>query len=215
MGSPLTPVLSNIYMEYFEKYLLPSIVNFDIILFRYVDDVFAFIPNNVNLDVFLNSLNNLSPSIKFTALREANNCLPFLDVQVMRGNNNRLCFKLYRKPTHSNLYIPAFSSHSTNIKEGAILNNIFQRVYKVCDLQYMDEGIDFINTTFINLGYSKKFVQRTHFKARQSYYKSVFKEKIKYENTLVIPPECEKGNISRFVPEDVKRGLDYQFRPWM
>ena len=90
----------------------------------------------------------------------------------------------------------AFSDHSNNIKEGAV-NNIFQRAYKVCDTQYLDEEIDFTNTTFINLGYSKKFVQRAHFKARQSYYKSVFKEKIKYENTLVIPPEREKGNISR------------------
>ena len=203
MGSPLSPVLSNIYMEYFEKHLLPSIVDFEIIWFRYVDDVFAIIPNNVNIDAFLNSLNNLSHSIKFTTEKEANNCLPFLDVQVMRGNNNRPCFKVYRKPTHSNLYIHAFSGHSNNIKEGAI-NNIFQRAYKVCDPQYLDEEINFINTTFINLGYGKNFVERAHFKARQSYYKSVFKEKIKYENTLVIPPECEKVNISQFVPKNVR-----------
>ena len=38
----------------------------------------------------------------------------------------------------------------------------------------------------------------------QSAYKSVFKEKIEYKNTLVIPPECEKGNISRFVPKNVR-----------
>ena len=31
-------------------------------------------------------------------------------------------------------------------------------------------------------------------KARQSHFNSVFKEKIKYKNTLVIPPEGEKGN---------------------
>ena len=178
-------------------------LDFEIIWFRYVDDVFAIIPNNVNIDAFLNSLNNLSHSIKFTTEKEANNCLPFLDVQVMRGNNNRPCFKVYRKPTHSNLYIHAFSGHSNNIKEGAI-NNIFQRAYKVRDPQYLDEEINFINTTFINLGYGKNFVERAHFKARQSYYKSVFKEKIKYENTLVIPPECEKGNISRFVPKKKK-----------
>ena len=104
----------------------------------------------------------------------------------MRGNNNRPCFKVYRKPTHSNLYIHAFSGHSNNIKEGAI-NNIFQRANKICDPQYLDEEIDFFNITFINLGYSKNFVQKAHFKARQSYYKSAFKEKIKYENTLVIP----------------------------
>ena len=71
MGSPLSPLLSNIYMEYFEKHLLPSIVDFEINWFRYVDDVFAIIPNNVNIDVFRNSLNNLSHSIKFTTEKEA------------------------------------------------------------------------------------------------------------------------------------------------
>ena len=85
-----------------------------IIWFRYVDDVFAIIPNNVNINAFLNSL-NLSHSIKFITEKGANNCLPFLDVQVMQGNNNRPCFKVYRKPTHSNLYINAFSGHSNII----------------------------------------------------------------------------------------------------
>ena len=65
------------FMEYIGNHLLPSIVDFEIICFRYVDDVFAIIPNNVNLDAFLNSLNNLSPSIKFATKKEANNCLPF------------------------------------------------------------------------------------------------------------------------------------------
>ena len=54
------------------------------------------------------------------------------------------------------------------------------------------------------MGYGKNVVERAHFKARQSYYKSVFKEKLKYENTLVIPAECEKGNTSRFVPKNVR-----------
>ena len=31
MGGPLSPVLCNIYMEYFEKHLLSSIVDFEII----------------------------------------------------------------------------------------------------------------------------------------------------------------------------------------
>ena len=155
MGSPLSPLLSNIYMEYFEKHLLSSIVDLEIIWFRYVDDVFVIILNNLSLDAFLNSLNNLSPSIKFTTEREANNCLPFLDVQVMRGNNNRPCFKVYRKPTHSNLYIHDFSGHSNNIKEGTV-NNIIQRAYKVCDPQYMDEEIDFINTNLSTWNTVKK-----------------------------------------------------------
>ena len=53
-------------MEFFERYLLPFIVNFELVWLRYVDDVFAVLPDNIDLDNFLTSLNRLSPSIKFT-----------------------------------------------------------------------------------------------------------------------------------------------------
>ena len=72
------------------------------------------------VDNFLASLNRLSLSFKFTIEKESNNSIPFLDVEVIRGENNRLQFKIYRKPTHSNLYIHAFSGHSDKIKEAAI-----------------------------------------------------------------------------------------------
>lgn len=65
MGSCLSPVLSNIFMEYFEQYLLPSVVDFNITWYRYVDDVFAFVPKHVDLDDFLGRLNSLVPTIKF------------------------------------------------------------------------------------------------------------------------------------------------------
>ena len=50
-------------MEFFERYLLPFIVNFELVWLRYVDDVFAVLSDNIDLDNFLTSLNRLSPSI--------------------------------------------------------------------------------------------------------------------------------------------------------
>ena len=66
MGCCISPVLSNICMEFFERYLLPSIVNFEVVWLRYVDDVFAVLHDDIDLDNFLASFNRLSPSIKFT-----------------------------------------------------------------------------------------------------------------------------------------------------
>ena len=203
MGSCISPVLSNIYMEFFERYLLPSIVNFELVWLRYVDDVFAVLPDNIDLDNFLASLNRLSPSIKFTIEKESNNSIPFLDVEVIRGENNRPQFKIYRKPTHSNLYIHAFSGHSDKIKEAAI-NNIFQRAYKLCDPQFLDHEIKFIYKIFKNLGYEKYFIDKSYYKARLAYYKARNTEKRNYEKTLVLPPECEKENISKLVPSNVR-----------
>ena len=176
-------------MEFFVRYLLPSIVNFELVWLRYVDDVFAVLPDDIDLDNFLASLNRLSPSIKFTIEKESNNSIPFSDVEVIRGENNRPQFKIYRKPTHSNLYIHAFSGHSDKIKEAAI-NNIFQRAYKLCDPQFLDHEIKFIYKIFKNLGYEKYYIDKFYYKARLAYYKARNTEKRNYEKTLVLPPEC-------------------------
>ena len=134
-------------MEFFERYLLPSIVIFGFVWLGYVDDVFAVLPDNIDSENFLASLKRLSPSIKFTIEKESNNSISFLDVKVIRGENNRPQFKIYRKPTHSDLYIHAFSGQSDKIKE-ATINNIFQRAYRLCDPQLLDHEIEFIYNFF-------------------------------------------------------------------
>ena len=115
-------------MEYFENFLLPSIVDFNIVWYRYVDDVFAVLPGDIDIGRFLSQLNNLSPTINFKVENEFNNALNFLDVTIHRDSNNSPRFSIYRKPTHSNLYIHSFSNHANNVKLGAI-TSIFLRAY--------------------------------------------------------------------------------------
>ena len=62
--------------------------NFELVWLRYVDDVVAVLSDNINLDNFHVSLDRLSP-IKFTIEKESNNSTPLLDVQLIRGENNR------------------------------------------------------------------------------------------------------------------------------
>ena len=52
MGSCLPPILNNLYIEYFETDLLPSEVDFELVWYRYKDDVFAVITNAVDVDIF-------------------------------------------------------------------------------------------------------------------------------------------------------------------
>ena len=69
MGSPLSPILANLYMEYFESSLIPTIPDNlrPKVWLRYVDDVFVIYPHNEDaLQEFLNRLNSLAPTIKFT-----------------------------------------------------------------------------------------------------------------------------------------------------
>ena len=82
MGSPCSPVVANIYMEYFERRALdPELpVSFTINTWlRYVDDVLTIVKKGTH-DSLLNYLNSIDPNIKFT-IEPPNEqgAIPFLD----------------------------------------------------------------------------------------------------------------------------------------
>ena len=80
MGSPGSPVVANIYMEYFEDLALrPELLILVKEWKRYVDDVFSIIPKGKR-DIMLNYLNSIDPHIKFTGEQpNAMGAIPFLD----------------------------------------------------------------------------------------------------------------------------------------
>ena len=66
MGSPCSPVVANIYMEYFENLALGPELPVPVKDWkRYVDDVFSIIPKG-NRNKMLQYLNSIDPHIKFT-----------------------------------------------------------------------------------------------------------------------------------------------------
>ena len=65
MGSPLSPIVANLYMEAFEERALKSAVQRPRVWLRYVDDTFVIWPHGEDeLDTFHNHLNNQHPSIQ-------------------------------------------------------------------------------------------------------------------------------------------------------
>lgn len=100
MGSPLGPVLANIFVGFYEQKLFHN-TSKPVVYFRYVDDTFAIFHNEADADSFLNALNHLHPSLKFTFEKENNKSLPFLDVYVERTYTGKFETSVYRKPTFS------------------------------------------------------------------------------------------------------------------
>ena len=144
MGSPISPILANLFMEFFEKDLLSESNNGIVKWWRYVDDVFCLISGSTNVNELNAMLSSRHTSIKFKYEREENNRLPFLDCLVIKDTNcGYFKFDIYRKPTHCNNYIHSFSNHTTNVKIGTMVN-IFLRSFKICDPEFLDKEIRYI-----------------------------------------------------------------------
>ena len=119
MGSPLSPVLANIYMEYFEEMALGSIPLNPSMWLRYIDDTFILWPHQEDVQILMNHVNSIRPSIQFTMEKEQDNKLSFLDV-LITPTEHGFCTSVYRKPTFTGHYLNFHSHHPYNVKKGIV-----------------------------------------------------------------------------------------------
>ena len=119
MGSPLSPIVANIFMEDFENKAIASFDGEIDFWQRYVDDVISEHDEH-DSERLLSHLNSQHEKIKFTREPEKDGKLPALDVLLLRNNDGTLDTKVYRKPTHTNQYMNFNSSQPLQHKLGVI-----------------------------------------------------------------------------------------------
>ena len=106
MGSPLAPVLANIFMGFHEsKWLNEYNLNKPKFYLRYVDDILVVFDNEQDSLIFLIFLNNKHPNIKFTIEKQINHSIAFLDVFISGINNQNLTLQTYHKLTYTGLLL--------------------------------------------------------------------------------------------------------------
>ena len=152
MGSPISPPLAQMYMEYFEKELYEKLIPENIKPTewkRYVDDCFTVYEHSeILFQEFFAKLNALDPHIKFTYEQakpgvdvglssEVLEVLPFLDLKVVRYHDrdtNTISNKLliHRKDCHSGSYTHFLSNQPTSLKR-AVIRNMFLMAFRYCD----------------------------------------------------------------------------------
>ena len=105
MGSPLSPIVANMFMEKCEVEALATAPCPPSLWKRYVDDTFV-IQEEQYKNEFFQHINSLDDNIKFTAENtKADGSMPFLDTLVTPKSDGSLETKVYSKPTHTNQYL--------------------------------------------------------------------------------------------------------------
>ncbi|XP_058045388.1 P2Y purinoceptor 1 isoform X3 [Ahaetulla prasina] len=159
MGSPLSPVIANLYMEHFETQALEKSDHKPKLWLRYVDDTFIIWPHGKEkLDNFLTHLNSLHPKIQFTMETEVNNQLPFLDVLVYRKPNGSLGHTIYQKKTHTNRYLHALSHHHP-AQINSVVKTLISRTKRLADEQHLKTKLYTLTNVLTSNGF-KKLIQK-------------------------------------------------------
>ena len=157
MGSPLGPVLANIFMGYCES-LIPDNQWPDLYR-RFVDDTFSLFCNGrEDGQSFLTLLNGLHPALQFTMEMENNGKLPFMDVKVFRGTQ-RFTTTVYRKPTFTGVYT-RWDSFSPTDQKIALIRSLTLRAKRICSAEHLDDEILVLQSIFAKNGYPAPIVER-------------------------------------------------------
>jgi len=122
MGSPLSPIIANLFMEWLEQRTLATApVNCRPRLWkRFVDDTLEVIKRGsvTQLTEHLNSVDSTG-SIRFTHEEEAERH-SVLDTLLIRKEDGNIKLLVYRKKTHTDQYLNFMSHHPSHQKLGVI-----------------------------------------------------------------------------------------------
>ena len=100
-------------------------------------------------------MNGQHQNIQFTMEIEKDNSLPFLDIFIQRKEDGTLGHQVYRKPTHTDLYLNGLSHHHPSQKR-AVISTLLHRANIVADKDSLPQEIKHLRETFRRNGYTER-----------------------------------------------------------
>jgi hypothetical protein len=163
MGNTLSPIIADIYMDYYMNEHLQQ-VNINDKIWRYVDDILIITKMNKHeLDDYVDKLNNINGSIRFTSEYEQNDKINFLDTELTRINkNNQMKIKTrwFRKETASDRLLNYESCHGKSIKTNIVKNMATRIIQTTEDAQEQKEDLSKLKTMLLNSNYPPKEIEK-------------------------------------------------------
>ncbi|XP_057308273.1 uncharacterized protein LOC130646150 [Hydractinia symbiolongicarpus] len=130
MGSPLAPILANLFMGVKEKEWIKNYSGCGPTYYRrYVDDIFALFNDESEALAFFEYLNQRHPNIKFTLEKQVDGKLPFLDI-LIENTSDKFYTSVFHKSTYTGLLTNYFSFTPKIYKIG-LNKTLIDRTFKI------------------------------------------------------------------------------------
>ena len=131
MGSPISPIVANLYMEDLESKAIQSAPHPPAFWKRFVDDTFVII-KSFHKQEFLDHINSIDTNIQFTSEESSEDgSMPFLDMLILPQEDGSFHTTIYRKPTHTDMYLQWDSQHPISSKY-SVVGTLHHRASTVC-----------------------------------------------------------------------------------
>ena len=166
MGSHVSPVIADIYMEYFESLAIPLSPTLIKRWFGYVDDVPSATKKD-QVNKIQEHFNSIDPHIKSTIELSGTDGLPFLDT-LTKPNPNSIESTVYRKPTHRDRDLDYNSNHPISAKL-SVIHTLIHRAKQICFTpEFLAKEMDHLYKVIQDNHYPTQFFQqgKSHQKAK-------------------------------------------------
>ena len=176
----------------------------------YVDDTFV-LQHQAHKEEFLQHINTVYPSIQFT-VEEAkeDGSIPFLNTIIRPETDGTFTIGVYRKPTHTDLYLPWDSNHNIAAKY-SVINTLSHRALTICSTpELAEEELQHLEHVLGQCKYPKWLIGKIFRKHQHKAKKQTPKTKYPAKCHIVIPYTQGIGESLKNVCK--KHGVDVHFK---
>ena len=182
MGSPISPTVANLYMEDLESKAIQSAPHPPAFWKRFVDDTFVII-KSFHKQEFLDHINSIDTNIQFTSEESREDgSVPFLDMLIIPQEDGTFHTTIYRKPTHTDMYLQWDSQHPISSKY-SVVGSLHHRASTVCsNTKLLKQEEQHLQEALITCKYPNWALNRIKMKLRSNQKKK--KNRNQNQNTL-------------------------------
>ncbi|KAA3681113.1 uncharacterized protein DEA37_0003011 [Paragonimus westermani] len=159
MGSPLGPLLADIFMAMLERTTLRGIIDNSALYKRYMDDIICVVDETMDLNCLFAEANKAHPNLNFTLEAEKDRQISFLDVALNRRTDGSLQRGIHRKRTWNGQYTHFFSYVPLRQKRN-LVHSLTHRAMRICADDMIGTEMDFLRRISAENAYPVKFVDK-------------------------------------------------------